>query len=88
MNQLIMTLDIVRKLLIGFMIGGGIGAKIGAYVSQLSEIDYLWNVVEFGILLGSVTGICIAGAVGLYKTGAFKSNDQTVFQTDSRAFAS
>ena len=82
-----MTMDIFRKLLVGFMLGGGIGAKVGAYVSQLSEITYMWNAVEFGIFVGSVVGICIAGAIGIYKTGYFKTNNQTSFQADTQVFA-
>lgn len=51
------TMRNIRIVVIGFMVGGAVGAKIGAYLYSLLGMtpNYLW--VESGMIAGGLIGI-------------------------------
>jgi len=83
-----MYLQIIRNLLLGFMIGGGLGAKIGAYVGQFSGAIDMWPVVEFGILVGAILGITVAGAFVAFKSELFKAKEKSTYTSGRQVLAS
>jgi hypothetical protein len=53
----------LRTLIIGMMLGGGLGAKIGSFTSTFEANSNTWSPIEMGFLMGSVIGMCIAAAI-------------------------
>lgn len=47
---------IIRKLLIGLILGGGFGAKLGAYLSTILTSPSSMNLVEMGFINGCLIG--------------------------------
>jgi len=58
----------VRVILIGFMIGGGVGAKLGAFLATLFE-NPSWPFVEVGAGAGIFLG-CLVSLVFILMKGA------------------
>lgn len=48
---------IIRKLLIGLILGGGFGAKLGAYLSTIITLSTPMNMIEIGFINGSLIGM-------------------------------
>ena len=71
----------IRILLIGLVIGGGLGAKIGAYLSAILN-DYIsWSLVEWGAGIGIALGCTVSGAIILVKSGAFEPQEKKSTKT-------
>ncbi len=75
-------MNIIRKIAIGFMIGGGLGAKIGAYLTVLFETTYIWPVVERATELGIVMGCIISGVIVFFPTGTINRSQPASFTED------
>ena len=72
----------LRIFLIGFIVGGGFGAKVGAYVSVLS-LDYIsWFIVEWGAGIGIALGLVISGSIVLVNSGVFVKKEKESKETD------
>lgn len=52
-------MKVIRSLIIGLTIGGAFGAKIGAYLGQLSEFVQM-DLITSGLILGSMFGAAAA----------------------------
>ena len=52
----------LRKILVGLIIGGAFGARIGAYMHSIVEDAQLsmWSSIEFGFLTGAAFGLVLA----------------------------
>ena len=69
----------LKTILVGFIIGGAFGAKIGAYLTILAEDAIIhWSVVEFGFLVGAGFGLAISFIVLLVKNGIFERTESGV----------
>ncbi len=65
----------LRSLLVGLIIGGAFGAKIGAYLALIGAIgSYSWPVIEVGFVVGSGFGIACALAVLFVRSGILERN--------------
>jgi len=62
----------IRILLIGFMIGGGLGAKIGAYLTNFIQVNNAWSVVELSTLIGIAIGCISSLTILLSRSGIFE----------------
>ena len=68
----------IRTLLIGLVIGGGAGAKIGAYLSSLLETPTSWSLIEWGAGFGMVLGLTVSSIIVLAKAGAFSVREKEI----------
>lgn len=50
----------IRKVLVGLIIGGAFGAKMGGYFATVLETNNQWLNIETGFLAGSFIGITVA----------------------------
>lgn len=75
----------IRILLIGLIIGGGAGAKIGAYVSSLLETPTSWSLIEWGAGFGFALGLTISTVVVLARAGAFSRSEKEVNESHQMA---
>ena len=62
----------LRYILVGLIFGGAIGAKVGAYLSNISELANTAAYIENGFMIGVFGGGAIAGIVIL--ASAFASS--------------
>ncbi|MEP1095252.1 MAG: hypothetical protein ABJG78_09090 [Cyclobacteriaceae bacterium] len=55
-------MNIIRPLLIGFLLGGGIGAKLGAVTIPLLDVSFapLYTGLMIGGIFGALIGLSIA----------------------------
>ncbi len=58
----------VRTIVIGFMLGGGFGAKIGALIPVLTT-QYDWSWISMGLIIGGILGIVISFGIVLVNDG-------------------
>ncbi|MEM6831186.1 MAG: hypothetical protein AAF551_11790 [Bacteroidota bacterium] len=55
-------MNAIRTLMIGCLVGGGIGAKVGAYITTVMKSEVGWPYIEFSLEVGAGLG-CIASFV-------------------------
>ena len=65
----------IRILLIGFVIGGGAGAKIGAYLSIAFKETISWSLIEVGAGVGMGLGCMVSFIIILAKAGVFSPKE-------------
>ncbi len=53
----------LRYLLIGVVLGGGFGAKLGGYLATYWNLDSSHKWIESGFIYGSLTGLVVAGTI-------------------------
>ena len=58
-------MEILRKLIVGFIIGGAIGAKLGVYISSIYGLGTDFADTQTGFVFGSLLGVIIASSLGL-----------------------
>ncbi|WP_422359530.1 hypothetical protein [Reichenbachiella sp.] len=62
----------LRTLLIGVIIGGAVGAKLGTLLSTITQIENNhWELIEGGLFLGGIFGLLIASAIAVNQTEQF-----------------
>lgn len=65
----------LRFLIIGIVLGGGFGAKLGAYFSQVFEQTANFQLVEFGFALGAGLGLLMSIVIQVMHSGVFKGQN-------------
>ena len=71
-------MNILRSILIGLLLGGAFGAKVGTYLSLINEIS--WSLIEVGFLLGAGIGVLCSIVVLFVRSGALNRKDLDVSQ--------
>ena len=66
----------LRSMLVGFLLGGAFGAKLGAYIALTGTMTSLanWSLIELGFGAGALLGLGVALVVVFVKRGALKKN--------------
>ena len=65
-----------RLILVGFVVGGAFGAKLGAYLSLVERINLKeWSLIEMGFYLGAGLGIASSLVVLFVRLGVFTRNE-------------
>lgn len=59
----------IKSILVGLMIGGAFGAKLGAYLSTTVVFTTNWSLIELGFISGAFCGAVLSLAVVLAKAG-------------------
>lgn len=59
----------LRALLIGLMLGGGLGAQLGSFISTLMITTNTFLYIEMGLLIGGLAGIGIAAVIIVANNG-------------------
>ena len=78
----------VRFLIIGIVLGGAFGAKIGAYFAQVLNAPVSLELVEFGFLLGAGIGLLISFIFQLMNAGVFKRQEGMISKRQLATFNS
>lgn len=66
----------LRSTLIGFIVGGAFGAKLGAYLSLADNVSYQsWSLIELGFYFGASLGVFTSVAVLFVRSGVFDKGD-------------
>ncbi len=68
--------QIVRSLIIGIVLGGGFGAKVGAYLSQVLDQN-TFSLVEYGFGFGASIGLLSSLIIQVVSSGAFERQNNT-----------
>lgn len=59
----------IRTLLIGVIIGGAIGAKIGTLLPMIIQIENNhWELIEGGLFVGGIIGLAMASVIAVNET--------------------
>ncbi|MDW3209946.1 MAG: hypothetical protein R8N23_08770 [Reichenbachiella sp.] len=59
----------IRTLLIGVIIGGAIGAKIGTLLPMIIQIENShWELIEGGLFVGGIIGLTMASVIAVNET--------------------
>lgn len=60
----------LRSILVGIIVGGAFGAKVGAYLSIVSQAStFSWLSIELGFLAGSVFGLVVSFVILFVRSG-------------------
>ena len=70
-------MKLLRSLIIGIVLGGAFGAKVGAYLSQVLETTGSFQFVELGFALGATLGLTVSLIIWLMNSGVFDSREKT-----------
>jgi len=74
----------IRILIIGLVTGGGIGAKIGAYLSTIMDESIKWSMIELGAGIGIGAGCIVSLIIILAKAGVFSPKENELENTSPR----
>ncbi len=78
--------QIIRFLIIGVVLGGAFGAKLGAYFSETFIQKETFQLVEYGFVLGASIGLFISLIIQVVSSGAFQrqnTSTETIFSLKS-----
>ena len=50
----------LRTLVVGFMLGGAFGSKLALFIGSSMELNRPFQLMEIGLLIGSLIGVSIA----------------------------
>ena len=69
-------MNTLRSILIGILLGGAFGAKLGAYISLVSNISVgNWSHIELGFYCGAGLGCVSAIVVAFVRSGVLTKNN-------------
>ena len=67
----------VRFLIVGIVLGGAFGAKIGTYLTQILSDNVSFQLVESGFILGASLGFFTSLIIQLVNSGVFEQRNET-----------
>lgn len=69
--------QILRFLIIGIVLGGAFGARLGAYFSEVLNQKETFQLVEYGFVLGASLGLFISLIIQVVSSDAFQRQDNS-----------
>ena len=73
-------MKLIKTVLVGLVIGGAFGSKIGAYLANIADLSTSWSSIELGFTVGALGGSIVSLTVVFARSGIFQNqrSDQSI----------